>query len=527
MVRAYTNYHPSGGLTSQTQPIIGREPEMVLNNAGGYGFKLDDWERLHRFLITGSSEGTYYVDEQKLTAQNAGAAIRCIKADGLRAVEMARDINVRNRAPKVDQQLFVLALALQHGDEATRSAAVAAMPQMVRIGTHLLHFVAMLSSLGGWNRRKRDMIASWFTQRDADAVAFQMLKYQNRDGWAMRDVLRLSHPKAPSPEHDAAFAWATGGLTEEKQGHLPMILANHQIMLASDQVPVIKAVWGINQGLPREALPTEAVNLPAVQQAMLPHMPVHAMLRNLGNLTASGLLLQPYQAEIVANWLVNRDVLVKSRAHPFAILLASLVYRKGGGVLGNKKWVPVRSVIEALDDAYELAFANVAPTNKRILVAVDTSGSMSHAVGGGLSAVHAASAVAITLARLEPHATVIEVDTQLRRVVPITKRSGISTIHHHGGGGTDMSIPMQWALGQPGEFDAFVILTDTQTWAGHGHPAQWLERYRREKNPKAKLICCAMEASHGNIIDPLDPLQFGVAGLDANLPSLVSDFIGR
>lgn len=538
MSNVYANYAQSVAFTPQFQPITGRESDMVANNAGGFGFILDDWERLNRFLIIGSEGGTYYVGEQKLTIENSAAAIRCIKADGPRAVEMAREINVNNRAPKTDQQLFVLALAMKHGDDATKRAVATAVPQMVRTGTHLLHFVAMLDSLGGWNRSKRRIIASWFTERGADQVAFQVLKYQNRDKWTQRDVLRLVHPKAPTEAHDATFAWVTGKLKDDNAS-LPAILRDHGVMLSMDGTQVERALWGINHGLPREALPTEVVNAPEVQRAMLADMPIHALIRNLGNLTASGVLSNIADSEIVANRLVDRNTLRRSRVHPFAILLAALVYRTGKGVRGSKTWVPVPSVLAALEDAYDLAFDNVTPTGKRILITIDTSGSMGTLYGItqiGIKPIEAAAAMAITLARLEPYAVVIEVDTELRRIVPVTKRTGISGIMHHAGGGTDMSIPMQWAMASgviqgkvknPDVFDAFVILTDNESWAGDMHTSQALAAYRQRVNPKAKLVCCAMTASHANIVDPQDPLQFGCAGLDANLPALVGDFIGR
>ena len=303
MARAYQAYAQNVTVTPQSQPIPDRESEMVANNAGGFGFRLDDWERLMRFLVIGSESGTYYVGEQKLTAQNAATVIRCIKTDGPRVVEMARDVNVNNRAPKTDQQLFALALAMKHGDQATKDAVHAAAPSMLRTGTHLLHFVGMLDGLGGWPRSKRRLIANWFTGKKADSVAFQMLKYQNRDGWTMRDVLRVAHPIAGSPEHNAAFAWATGKLATlgEAATDLPACLAAHAHMLAAEGLtPVQKALWGIGNGLPREALPTEALNDPAVQKALLPDMPVHALIRNLGNLTASGLLNDDANASVAA-----------------------------------------------------------------------------------------------------------------------------------------------------------------------------------------------------------------------------------
>jgi 60 kDa SS-A/Ro ribonucleoprotein len=166
-------------------------------------------------------------------------------------------------------------------------------------------------------------------------------------------------------------------------------------------------------------------------------------------------------------------------------------------------------------------------------------------VGSPISTATAAQAVAITLARLEPNAVVVNFDIAVQRVVPVTPRTGIARLRENTqGDGTDVSAPVWWALGVKGSrglwrdpdvapmagkqvFDAFAILTDDETWAGSAHPSQVLEQYRREVNPAAKLVCCSMAANHANIIDPNDALSLGCAGLDANLPVIVSDFIGR
>lgn len=548
MIRPYVSYAQSVVFTPQTQAIPGRETEMVLNSAGGYGFVLDDWERLMRFLILGSDGGTYYVGEQKLTAQNAEIAIRCIKADGVRTIERACDVNVNNRAPKVDQQLFVLALAMKHGDHATKNAARAAAPKMLRTGTHLLHFVAMLDSLGGWSRSKRRLISEWFTEHDADWVAYQVLKYQNRDSWQMRDVLRVAHPKTDDRVRNAIFAWVMRknheGATDVFHA-LPKILQNHTNMLESLAGPVEKALGGIRMGLPREALPTESLSDLSVQRAMLPDMPIHALIRNLGNLTVSGLFAGGGSPDLAAAKLTNKETLRRSRVHPFAILLATLVYKTGAGFRGSKTWVPNATILAALEDAYDLAFDSVMPTGKRILIGIDVSASMSShsCIGMPIKASTAAAAMAITLARLEPHATVITFDTEFRKIIPVTKRTGIASLDNASGGGTDLTAPVRWALGgsnlggrqktflrHDGEaqaFDAVVLLTDNETWAGSRHPTQALAAYRKEIGLPVKLVCCSFAANHASVVDPQDPLQFGCAGLDASIPSLVSDFIGR
>ena len=69
---------------------------------------------------------------------------------------------------------------------------------------------------------------------------------------------------------------------------------------------------------------------------------------------------------------------------------------------------------------------------------------------------------------------------------PIGKRDTLSRVVEnmvaasHRMGGTDCSLPMTWALKNKIEADAFIIYTDSQSWAGE-HPDQALEKYRQKR----------------------------------------------
>ena len=74
-------------VTPQSQPIPGSS--QVPNSGGGYSWQVDDWMRLDRFLVLGAEGGTYYIAERDLVKENHDAILRCIKADGVRAVTCA------------------------------------------------------------------------------------------------------------------------------------------------------------------------------------------------------------------------------------------------------------------------------------------------------------------------------------------------------------------------------------------------------------------------------------------------------
>ena len=130
------------------QPIPGSG--QVQNNARGFAWAVDNWTRLDRFLILGTDGGTFYVGERKLTIDNAQAVLDCLAEDGLKTVDRIVEISTNGRAAKNDPALFALAIAAADSNEATRKAALAALPKVARIGTHLFHFMHFVEGFRGW-----------------------------------------------------------------------------------------------------------------------------------------------------------------------------------------------------------------------------------------------------------------------------------------------------------------------------------------------------------------------------------------
>ena len=129
------------------------------------------------------------------------------------------------RAPKNDPALYALALAAGADDEATRKAALAALQQVARTGTHLFRFVSFVEGFRGWGRALRRAVGNWYAAQSPDTLAYQAVKYRQRDGVTHRDVLRLAHPAARvgagnptldvTDEHARLFEWIVrGGSTD-------------------------------------------------------------------------------------------------------------------------------------------------------------------------------------------------------------------------------------------------------------------------------------------------------------------------
>ena len=137
-------------ITPQSMPIPGSG--QVQNHAGGFGWEVDGWTQLDRFLILGSEAGTFYVAPQPLTQANAKNVLKLIEKDGEAVVRRIVEVSVAGRAPKNDPAIFALALCASFGNDQTRTEALMALPTVCRTGTHLFAFAEIVDGLRGWGR---------------------------------------------------------------------------------------------------------------------------------------------------------------------------------------------------------------------------------------------------------------------------------------------------------------------------------------------------------------------------------------
>jgi 60 kDa SS-A/Ro ribonucleoprotein len=549
-------------VTPQSRPIPGST--QVANSGGGYSWQVDDWTRLDRFLILGAEGGTYYIAERDLVKQNHDAIVRCIKLDGIRAVKRIVEISESGRAPKNDPAVFALALVASHGTPEAKTLAFQNLAKVCRIGTHLFHFAEYVNALRGWGRGLRNAVGRWYLEQEAGKLAYQVVKYQQRDSWSHGDLLRLAHPKAPSAEHEAVFRWILAGVdglgeravkrkingedrvaTYAPAGKLPeLIEVFEKAKKASSKAEIVALINDFD--LPREAIPTQWHNDAVVWEALLERMPMTAMVRNLGKMTSLGLLAPFSDAKrLIVRKLQDEKALKRARIHPLAVLVAQKIYAQGHGDKGALKWSPVPAVVDVLDEAFYATFQNVEPCGKPVLLALDVSGSMvcSMIAGSCISAREASAAMALITAATEPECEIIAFSAPARggyggmhgggepgitrvsisprmRLADVIKR--IEAIPM---GGTDCSLPMVWAGRNQLRVSAFVTYTDSETWAGNIHPAQALRQYRAEFVDNARAVVVGMTSNGFTLADPNDRGTLDVVGFDTSVPAVISDFV--
>ena len=508
------------------------DPRQVVNSAGGYTFELDDAARLRRFLTLGVDGGTYYASDHALAIENAAVLTRMAANDPEGLVATIVDVSVRGAAPKQNPALFALAYAASVPEAAP--AALAVLPQVARTGTHLFLFAGYVEQFRGWGRGLRRAVAGWYTSKDADQLAYQVVKYRQREGWSHRDVLRLAHPATSVPVLRDTFEWVVRGTVGAEVPRLVEGFAAAQ--RASDAATWARLVRDYR--LSWEMLPDAALTESAVWDALLDAgVPQTALMRQLPRLTKLGMLpsLGGRTGEVVKQ-LTDAERLEQARVHPVSVLVAQRTYASGRSARGAGEWTPTAKVVDALDAAFYAAFGAVEPAGKRTLLAVDVSGSMGVPISGmPITAREASAALAMVQLATEPESTAVGFSGTLAgwghtvlKPLAISPRQrlddALRVVDAMPFGATDCALPMLYAAEQGLDVDVFVVYTDNETWSGKVHPHQALRAYRERTGIPAKLVVVGMTATGFSIADPDDGGMLDVAGFDAAVPSLITEF---
>lgn len=530
----YKNVLKKTKITSVKNKIIGREKEMAANNGGGVTFKLGKWEVLSRFLNLGAENGTFYLSSGKHQYKNYKNIINCINEDGCRVVDTLTDVSVRGLSHKNDHAIFALALCFTYGDDETKTRASFALDKVCRIGTHILMFVQFIKELRGFGKVVRNSINNWYLSKSNKDFAFQISKYQNREGWTHRDVFCLTHPNFGKEEKNSIARWSMNlpveniNLSSNDEG-VKLLAAIEKVKTSSSNKEIIKLISQYN--LQREHLPTELLNEIDIQKAMLPNLGSTALIRNLGNMSKSG-LIKPLSQEskFVISKLEDTTFLKKGRVHPLSLYIATKTYNSGTGFKGTGSWNPDSNVVSALETSFYKSFDLVEPTNKNYFFGLDISGSMTQQISSSpiVSCHEVATIIALTMTKVEPY-TFVGGFSDSFVDLKISKNDSLESAgrktQNNNFGSTNPGSAIEYAINNKIDTDVFIFITDNEINIGK-HPSQILKEYRKAMNkPNCKMIVIGLTATGFTIADPKDPLMLDIAGFSPDITSVISNFV--
>jgi 60 kDa SS-A/Ro ribonucleoprotein len=443
---------------------------------------LSQWQELERYLILGDANGVYYAGEPRLSAESAGVVRERLAEDGRRTVSTIVEIARSGRAPRQDALLFALALAAspKYADAGINAMALKVLPEVANTATHLRKFATFVTGQRGWGRSLRSAFARWYLEKPVRELALQMLKQRRRGRWSHADLLRLSHPKPASKAQSVLFRWAVedelGRVSEELlAGELKQVHGYERARKAADKREVIELIDAFQ--LTHEMIPDRWLGAADVWEALLDTMPYCAMLRNLGRLTAAGLIApQGEVTALVAARLVDHRRIVRAKANPVTLLSTLLEYRQSHGV---------PAICAALETAFYASFTNMKPAGGHVALRLD---------GGALIA---STVMAMLVARTEPSATILP-DCVAKQDRLDTVMAAVQSAPAHSGGCPDGA--------------ALVAVTGDGRWTAEARPAG------------IPLVMIAPNAKEPPVANPT-PSMLQVVGFDATVPAVVADFI--
>ena len=436
----------------------------------------------------------------------------------------------------------------------------------------------------------------FFSKFSGQQLAYQVTKYISRkvgkEDWSVRDIIILSHLKASKMPLDSqiVLSYVMKGINGAKQKYEE----SEKTEDATKVLNYLKAVEATKSEncdkdtaiqfireyhLPREVLNTKLLTEIDVWKALLYTsyvsneenkiikkitMPMTALIRNLGVMSQRGLFEDKDIVDSLCKHLKNIDVLRKARIHPIALLVAKTTYDNGKGHKGNLKWTVNKQISQALEDAFYIAFDTIKGTGKRVLHAVDCSGSMESPMAcmPGMTSTMAVSTLVMEAVKREyafwqetkktnPNAyyaqDVCLFSHQLKYIdiEPDMEFSTVRKLFQDSFGATDCALPMINALntykksgGKNGLYDLFMIYTDSETWCGKIHPSEALENYRKETGIDAKMVVVATTATNNSIAffntqnyhSDQQQLEYNtqnylnISGFDLNAPELIRNF---
>ena len=596
------------GTTGQMLPIPGREADMMSNYAGGYTFEVSLRDRILRTVILGTDRNTYYADAKELTTDALNFVRQQIDLGrGKEILDVVMEVYREARAPKLQYGILLHAMLCRATDLDLRREALNAVKQYRTMG-HLYMWKGAHKKAGkskGFGRLVKKVLGEKIKAIPPSQLAYQITKYQQRkvgdEAWSFADLLSCAHVKTGTGENrackvkdaekaqrgaesatelDIVLRYAIdgweGALRLAQASHredcqvVKYLRAVHEVKSMGDgQIPEICGLIRLHR-LTREQLPTSVLKDVRVLRTMLTDenctrvtMPMTALIRNLGTMTSHGVFSgedgKPYRNAVVG-CLTNQTILQRAHLHPVQLLIAYFTYQKGHGEKGSTTWIPEPDLLRALDQAFYLAFKTIRPTGKRVLHALDCSGSMASAIPScpHITSAQAVAVMAMTFVRAELNAGAgagadagagagaqaqgkhdfvlftssgggfgrrnaglypvqITADMSLDQVSAVVQRSDYGT--------TDCGLPIVAALTKRSEYDAFIVYTDNETYAGNVHPSQAIKQYRKAMRIPAKMVVMATLASPFTIADPEDSGMMDVSGFDMVGPQMVADFI--
>lgn len=338
-------------------------------------------------------------------------------------------------------------------------------------------------SLGSAPKR---LVREWLDARDP-ATLFKANVGQDP---SLTDIVKMVHPKPKDAAREALFGYFIG--REYAADALPEIAREFEAFKA-DLVKHAGSVRTVPD-VPFQML--TALELGTAEWTAIARRATWQLTRmNLNTFARHGVFGQEGLTELIADRLRDPNAIAKARVFPYQLMV--------GYTMANANADIPKAVCDALQDAMEIAIANLPSIDGQVYVCPDVSGSMSSAVTGyrkgattAVRCIDVAALVAAAVLRKNPRAEVLPFECDVVKV-NLNSRDSVMTnatrLAAIGGGGTNCSAPLALLNRRKAKGDLVVFISDYESWvdAGGGRGTATMREWNvfKQRNPNARLAC--------------------------------------
>jgi 60 kDa SS-A/Ro ribonucleoprotein len=301
---------------------------------------------------------------------------------------------------------------------------------------------------------------------------------------SLTDIVKMVHPKPKDAARAALFGYFIGR------------------DYAFDALPdVARSFEAFKKGESREVPDVPFQMLTALElgtaewTAIARRAPWQMTRMNLKTFARHCVFGQPDMTELIANRLRDAKAIAQAHVFPYQLMVAYTM------AVANAD-IP-QEVCEALQDAMEIAIANVPAVEGQVYVCPDVSGSMSSAATGyrkgattAVRCIDVAALVAAAVLRKNLRTEVLPFEGDVVKV-NLNSRDSVMTnaakLASVGGGGTNCSAPLALLNRRKAKGDLVIFISDYESWvdAGGGRGTATMREWNvfKQRNPKARLVC--------------------------------------
>jgi 60 kDa SS-A/Ro ribonucleoprotein len=394
----------------------------ALNEERAPAYALSPKHQLAQYAATGCLNTTFYASADE---QLAKVLELCAEIDAQFIAKTA--VFCRERGFMKDMPALLCAVL----SVTDRTLLNAIFPRVIDNAKMLRNFVQIIRS-GAVGRKSlgtapKRLVREWLDARDPAAL----FKANVGQDPSLADIVRMVHPKPKDAAREALFGYFIG--REHARDALPEVVRNFEGFKKGE--PGQK---GDIPDVPFQML--TALELGTAEWTAIARRAPWQMTRmNLNTFARHGVFGQPGLPELIAERLRDPEKIARARVFPYQLMVAYAMANANADI--------PKEVCDALQDAMEIAIANVPAIEGRVYVCPDVSGSMSSPGTGyrkgattAVRCLDIAALVAAAVLRKNPRTEVLPFEHNVVRV-DLNARDSVMTnaarLAAVGGGGTN------------------------------------------------------------------------------------------